>query len=250
MTDTTRPANDDAPVSSDEALSPAPEALDDAVATEPADETVDGAEGLVPAWLALLVLLLIVAVVGVGGFVVRGMLTTSKDQSPTKADIKTSAAAVQANPGDANARLTLAYAYQQDGQYEAALAEYDRVLQQDPKNLAALYNKGICYLALGQSKKAEASLWKVLKIDPTHALAAKALGDYYVSKRQYKSLLVAVGPVADARPTLADLQYLAGLGYEKTGRPKEAETKYRAALTYAPDMQEARDGLVRLGVKP
>jgi tetratricopeptide (TPR) repeat protein len=204
-------------------------------------------ENLVPAWLALLVLVLIIAVVGVGGFVVRGMLSNSKEQSPTKADITEFTAAVAADPGDANARLNLAYAYQQDAQYEAALAEYDKVLQQDPKSTAALYNKGVIYMLRGDAKKGESALWQVLKIDPGNALAAKELGEYYVAKGQYKSLLVAVKPVVEAKPTMADLQYLAALGYEKTGKPDLAKEHYRLALKYAPNMQEARDGLRRLG---
>jgi tetratricopeptide (TPR) repeat protein len=215
--------------------------------TPPTGGAENSDENLVPAWLALLVLVLIVAVVGVGGFVVRGMLATSKEQSPTKADIEQYAAAVSSNPGDPNARLSLAYAYQRDAQYEAALAEYDKVLQQDPKSTAALFNKGVIYMTLGDAKKGEAALWEVLKIDPGNALAAKELGEYYAAKGQYKSLLVAVKPAVEAKPTLADLQYLAGLGYEKTGNAELAKQHYREALKYAPDLQEARDGLKRLG---
>ena len=67
-----------------------------------------------------------------------------------KADIEMDTARrVSANPGDADARLNLAYAYQQDAQYQKALAEYDKVLQQRPKDTAALYNKGVVYMTLG-----------------------------------------------------------------------------------------------------
>jgi len=207
----------------------------------------DSNENLVPAWLALLVLVLIVAVVGVGGFVIRGMVVNTGQTSVAKADIDEWLTAVRSDPGDANARLNLAYAYQQDQQYDRALAEYDKVLQQRPKDTAALYNKGVIYMTLGKSKQGEAALWDVLEIDPGHALAAKELGDYYAAKGQYKSLLVAVGPVVESKPTLADLQYLMGLAYEKTGDTGRAKERYKLALTYAPDTQEAKDGLARLG---
>jgi Tfp pilus assembly protein PilF len=59
---------------------------------------------------------------------------------------------------------------------------------------------------------------------------------------------VAVKPVVEAKPTLADLQYLMGLAYEKTGEPALAKERYTMALKYAPDMKEALDGLQRLGV--
>jgi Tfp pilus assembly protein PilF len=201
----------------------------------------------VPAWLALLVLVLIVAVVGVGGFVIRGMLTGRAETSPTKADIADWTAAVDRSPGDANARLNLAYAYQQDEQYERALAEYDKVLQQTPKETAALYNKGVIYMTLGQTKKGETALWDALEIDPENPLPAKELAEYYSAKGHYKSVIVALKPVVDAKPTLADLQALLGLAYEKTGKNALAKEHYRMALKFTPDLQEARDGLARLG---
>jgi tetratricopeptide (TPR) repeat protein len=202
---------------------------------------------LVPAWLALLVLVLIVAVAGVGGFVVRGTLVKTGETSTTQADVDLYSAMVRANPENAGARLNLAYAYQQNQQYDRALAAYDQVLGQRPGDTAALYNKGLVYMTTGQAKKGEAALWAVLKVDPSHALAAKQLGEYYAAKGQYKSLLVAVAPVVESRPTLADLQYLMGLGYEKTGQPALAKERYTLALKYSPDMREAKDGLRRLG---
>jgi tetratricopeptide (TPR) repeat protein len=204
-------------------------------------------ENLVPAWLALLVLVLIVAVVGVGGFIVRGLMTTREATSPTKADIAEWSAAVSGAPDDVTARLNLAYAYQKDGQFEAALAEYDRVLKQSPKETAALYNKGVIYMAQGQAKKGETALWDALEIDPTNVLAAKELGTYYTTLGHYKSVIVALKPAVDAKPTLADLQALLALAYEKTGQKDLAVDHYRMALQFAPDMQEALDGLARLG---
>lgn len=206
-------------------------------------------QDLVPAWLALVVLILIIAVAGVGGFVVRGLMTRTGETSVAQADLDQWTTAVKANPGDATARLNLAYAYQQDQQYEKALAEYDKVLQQRPKDTAALYNEGVIYMTLGKTTSGEAALRDVLQIDPANELAAKELGDYYAAKGEFKSLIDAVGPVVEEKPTLADLQYLLGLAYEKTGDPTQARQRYTLALTYAPDMQDARDGLARLGTE-
>ena len=86
------------------------------------------------------------------------------------------------------------------------------------------------------------------EIEPAHTLAAKQLGEYYASLGHYRSILVAVEPAADERPEMADLQYLVGLAYENLDDPGRAEERYRAALEYAPDLDEARDGLERLGV--
>lgn len=203
---------------------------------------------MVPAWLAIVVLLLIAAVVGAGGWILRGAVAGPGERTPQSDDVQKWTKAVQSDPENLDARLNLAYAYQQDQKYDVALEGYKAVLKERPKDTAALYNTGVIYMLTGEPKKGEASLWEVLKVEPTHPLAAKELGEYYAARRHYKSLLVAILPALDAKPNLADLQYLAGLAYEKLGDPKKSMGHYRQALQYSPDMQKAKDGLARLGV--
>lgn len=202
---------------------------------------------LVPGWLALLVLVLLLAVVGLGGFIVRGLVTGEHPRNPQDSAVLTARAAAAKQPGNVDALRELAFAYQQAKRYDQALSTYDRVLKLAPKDSASLYNKGVIYLALNVDDKAEETLWDVLENEPTHVLAAKALGDYYASKGQYRSVLVAVRPVVKAKPDMADLQYLMGLAYEHTGHPAWAKARYKLALRYVPDYKQARDGLARLG---
>ncbi|MDY0341115.1 MAG: tetratricopeptide repeat protein, partial [Coriobacteriia bacterium] len=140
------------------------------------------------------------------------------------------------------------YADQQDGDFEAALQGYERVLEIDPGNQGALYNKGTALLALDRGAEAEAVLWDVLEVAPDHVLAAKTLGEYYIGQKHYKSALTALEPVAKARPEFADLQYLSGYSCEQLGLDEPAIAYYQGALEYVPDHAEAREGLVRLGV--
>lgn len=204
-------------------------------------------EDLVPGWLALLVLVLLLAVTALGGFVLRGALM--KDTTITRSGYAVSEleAKVKADPEDIESILSLGYAYQQDGQFQNALDEYDKVLERDPQNLAALYNKGAVLTELGETKKAEQAYWDTLKIAPDHALAAKALGEMYVAQKHYKSALVAVDPVLETRPDLADLQYISGFANEQLGNTDKAIERYKAAAKF--DLVEARDALRRLGVK-
>lgn len=208
----------------------------------------DRSEQLVPVWLAVLVLVLLLAVVGVAGYMIRGRFTDSRPRTVEDIAVEAKQKAVAAKPSDPRAHLDLGFAYQQDGRLSDAIAEYRLVLKADPKNTAALYNEGMVYFQLNDPKKAEELLWDVLNVSKTHVLAAKALGDHYASKGQYRSLVVAVKPAADARPDMADLQYLMGLAYEHLGHKDWAAERYRSALKFVPDMPEARDGLKRLGV--
>jgi tetratricopeptide (TPR) repeat protein len=203
-------------------------------------------EELVPGWLALLVLVLLLAVTAAGGFVLRGVLTRGKQATPATVSEETWKAAVERDPEDIEARLNLAYAYQQQQRWDEALKQYEEVLKRDPKNLAAMYNRGVALLAEGKPKEAEAALWDVLKEAPDHVLAAKTLGELYLSQKHYKSALFTVEPVLKSQPQYADLQYIAGYASEQLGKREAAIAYYRAALKYAPDMTEAKEGLKRL----
>ncbi len=213
------------------------------------DVAADGVreEDLVPGWLALLVLVLLLAVTALGGYVLRGALV--KDTAVTRSGFAVTEweAKVAASPDDVESVLGLGYAYQQDGQFDKALANYNEVLELDAQNLAALYNRGAVLWELGKAKEAEQSYWDVLKIAPDHALAAKALGDIYIDQKHYKSALVAVDPVLETRPDLADLMYISGFANEQLGNKDKAIERYQAAAKF--DLVEARDALRRLGVK-
>ncbi len=203
---------------------------------------------LIPMWLAILVLVLLLGVMGVGGYVIRGVVAgEDRALSPREAEIESWRAKVRATPQDPAAHLGLGYAYQLDGRYDKALSEYQTVLDAEPRDTAALYNRGVVYLKLDVGRKAEESFWNVLEVEPGHVLAAKALGEYYTGKAQYRSAIRAVKPAAEAHPEMADLQYLMGLAYEKLGNKGWATERYKLAVKYAPDMQLAVEGLDRLG---
>lgn len=214
-------------------------------------ETVEAAdakaeENFVPAWLAVLVLVLLLSVMALGGYVIRGFVAGDRRAvTPEQVEIEKWSKQVKADPENIDAVLGLGYAYQQAGNYDRALEQYDAAIELDDKSTAALYNRGIVLRELGLSKESERAFWDVLEVQPDHALAAKALGEYYKSKGQYRSLVRAVRPVVQEHPEMADLQYLMGVAYENLGRNDWASARYKLALTYAPDLKEAREGLRR-----
>lgn len=217
-----------------------------AASTESHGRLAEAAD-LVPGWLALLVLVLLLGVAGLGGYLIRGALIKPQRVTPTEYAVENLENQVKEDPNDPESVLALGYAYQQAGRYEEALEQYEAVLATDPTNNGALYNKGVVLLQMGKTKEGEAALWDLLEVAPDHVLGAKALGEYYVSKKHYKSALVALEPVIKQQPQYADLQYLAGYSCEQLGLASSAITYYQGALTYDPEMAEAKDGLARLG---
>ena len=210
-------------------------------------EEVQDSTGMVPVWLAALVMVLLLAVMGMGGYIIRDLMSRPTASSSAELEVERWEAAVEADINDVEAKLQLGFAYQQAERYEDALLEYDNVLLYWPSDSAARYNKGIVLIELDRGKEAEEVLWDVLELEPGHVLAAKALGDYYAEIGQYRSLIEAVRPVVEQQESAADLQYLMGLAYENLGREDWAEQRYILALKYYPDMPEAREALERLG---
>lgn len=208
----------------------------------------EDARQFVPVWLAGLVLVLLLAVMGLGGYVVRGVVAgESRAPDISEERIERWKRAVADNPEDLDAQVQLGYAYQLAGRYDNAVEAYTHVIERNPRDTAALYNLGIVYGRLGVDKRAEQMLWEVLEIEKDHVLAARALGEIYAEREQYRSLLRAVRPVVEVRPEVADLQYLTGLAYENLGQTEWAVARYRLALTYAPGYEKAIEGLDRMG---
>jgi len=204
-------------------------------------------ENLIPGWLAFLVLGLLLAVAAIAGYIARDAIVRNQVADGASSSLSRLEQSVSTDPADLTMRLQLAYAYQEEGRWADALTEYEQILALEPNDTAALYNKGVVLLELGDTDQAEGTLLTLLGLAPDHVLAAKALGQHYVETERYHELLALLAPVIEQRPQYGDLQYLVGLAHEKLGEADAAITHYEAALTYAPDLVEARDGLARLG---
>lgn len=199
----------------------------------------------VPVWLVAVVIVLLILVIVLSGMIIQMKVEQARSGKRDAAIMALEAQARETD--DPRVLLELGFEYRKAGLLDEALRANKRVIGLDPKNVAARYHVGTILLEMGEFKQAEASFWDALEIDPTHAMSAKALGELYASRAQYKSLLVAVAPAAEANPGLADLQYLLGLGRERTGDVDGAAQAYWNAIERDPGLAEAREGLKRVG---
>lgn len=201
----------------------------------------------VPQWLAATVLVLLLAVVGAAGFIIRGQFDEGAAAQSTR-EIERKEEAVERDPEDVEGLLALGASYHQAGRLREAIEKFERVLEIRPFDTAALYGKGLVFIDQGNDREAEETLWDVLERDPGHVLAAETLGQFYAERGEYRSLVYTVRPVVEKNESSADLQYLMGYAYENLGRGDWAAARYRLALKYFPGMPEAQAGLERLGV--
>jgi len=217
-------------------------------ATQPEVKVGQPHEQAAPRWMLTAMLLLLIAVVGLG-WIVGTRVVSRRTQAALAEDprLRILKKAVRDNPDDLGARRQLAQVYLQGGREKDALREYAGVLSRNPDDVAALHGAGVLYLADGQNEAGEEALLRVLELDPTHTYAALALAEHYTSTKRVDGVVRVLKPAADSHPEIADLQYLLGFGYEETGDSAAAVKYYRRALRFVPDMKEAQEALDRLG---
>ena len=75
----------------------------------------------------------------------------------------------QDEPKDAKFYVDRGIAYGEKGEYDQAIADFNRALEVDPKSASAYYNRGIGYWRKGQRDLAISDYTKALGINPKDA---------------------------------------------------------------------------------
>ncbi len=215
------------------------------------DSHVDVDAQGVPRWMVAAVIILIIAIVGVGALLVFSVFA-EKDPLPISAverDIILYQDKVAKNPQDPQAYGSLAQAYLAAERYPEALAEANRLIKLQPKNLGGLYLRGLALRLTGDYDGALEAYDAVLALVPTEAEAMyqksvvmRAKGDLDGAQK-YLQAAVAANPMA------SDVRVQLGAVYESKGQKEKAVEQYREALRYVPDYAPALEALRRLGVK-
>ncbi len=206
-------------------------------------------EHRVPLWLALLVAVLAVAVIGLGAYVIAVSRASGDGTGEARlAQLRVDSAKrrMKSTNGSVDSRLQLAFAYQRAGNFSAAEKQYARVLKADSNNVAAEFNLGVMDELAKDTKAAAQHYNRVLVIDPGHELAAKQLSLIEYANEDWDGMLATLEPALADNPDLSDLRYLLGVAYEKTGQRDKAVKQYRAALKFYPNLREAKEALARL----
>jgi tetratricopeptide (TPR) repeat protein len=111
--------------------------------------------------------------------------------------------------------------YQRLGNFDMAMAYYQKAVELDPAYAVAYNDLGIIYEAKGMSDRAEESYLKAVKIDPNYLSSYSNLALFYEGKRDLKQAAVywqkriEFGPVGDpwtekARKRLEDIRLVLG----------------------------------------
>lgn len=149
-------------------------------------------------------------------------------------------------PDNADAHNNLGQRYQQRGEYEKAIDEYQQAIEMRPNFHGAYNNLAVCYGKLKMYPEAETALRKCIALKP---------GDYY-AMNNLAIMFIETGRLADGlriaeqtvklEPGYANGRVTLGSAYAMSRRFDDAEREFREALRLEPDNHSASVNLERL----
>jgi tetratricopeptide (TPR) repeat protein len=117
------------------------------------------------------------------------------------------------HPERVDVRSNLGAAYSRLGRYENAIEQYKRALIVDAANQTVRFNLALAYYKAAWFAEAASELNQILVASPTSPQATNArlvLADCQVRLGEYKKVIEALSPLADADPNDRKLAYLLG----------------------------------------
>ena len=166
---------------------------------------------------------------------------TSAKVSPESQTLVTAPeATAQANPDSAQAQFELGNAYVQAGQWDQALAAFQKAIELDPNFQGAYANLGVVYYQLEKLDLAASQYKKALELDPNDGDVAYYLGALYLQQALLNNnpanpdlLNQAIAQLEHAReldPNLAEPYFSLGVAYNALNQPEEAIQAFETFL--------------------
>jgi len=143
--------------------------------------------------------------------------------------------AVELNAGLVPVHVTLARVYQQTGQLDKALAEYQRAVDADPTAIEAANQIGKVYKQQGKYQKAEEAYKNVISRRPEYWAGYAGLGELYYRSGQFAPAARQFQSVIDLLPDNPLGYYNLGAAYLGLGRYEDAIAILQKGLNIKPN---------------
>lgn len=121
------------------------------------------------------------------------------------------------------------------GEYEAALASIDVMLERDPENLAALSLKGKIYFAMGDLDRAEETFRRCLELDPANSDVVVGLCRIESMRGEHERVIELAQIGRETRSPFGMFDAIEARALLALGRQDEADALLASALEDAPD---------------
>jgi tetratricopeptide (TPR) repeat protein len=149
------------------------------------------------------------------------------------------------NPNYSRAHFNLGLVLSQKGEMAPAMAEYRKVLDLDPNFVDAHYNLANDLFQMDRVDDAIVHYRKVLEINPDHVEANNNLGYSFFEKGQIGDAIVQYRKALRVNPNFFDAHYNLGIALIQTGRIAEATAEFQEAVRLNPSDLHAQSNLAR-----
>ncbi len=112
--------------------------------------------------------------------------------------------------------------YQEKGQWDKAIAEYNKAIELNPEYAEAYYNRGIAYGNKGQYDQAISDYTKAIELNPRYAMAYVTRGSAYRQKGQFDQAISDFNKVIEINPEFAEAYFNRALTYTIKGEYDKA----------------------------
>ena len=142
----------------------------------------------------------------------------------------------KANPDAKKAMLESGINYNANGQYKEAMAEFNKVIEMDPKNAEAYNYRGYCYILAGDFEKATADYTKAIDLDPFYADAYYNRAMVYdMHKSDHTNAICDFTKAIQLKPRFGEAYLGRGAAYAKDGKSDAAINDYNKAIEIDPE---------------
>lgn len=150
-----------------------------------------------------------------------------------------------------DAKLAEAYfgrglAYDADRQFDRAIKDHQQAISLNPKYAMAYFGLGLAYHDKGQNERAIEAYSKAIELDPRYAQALYDRGVAYGALNQIDRAIADFSAAIDVQPNYAKALFMRGLAYRDSGKADAALADFEGAVRADPKFEpaiKARDEL-------
>jgi len=143
--------------------------------------------------------------------------------------------AIELNPNDTEAYLNRGQAYAiGSGQYDLAIADYNKVIKINPRDAQAYFKRGKVYKQKGEFDRAISDYSKAIELNPNYAEAYTNRGVIYGrDKGQFDLAISDFNKAIEVNPQLLEAYLNKASACENSGQTEEAINAYKGFLQHA-----------------
>jgi tetratricopeptide (TPR) repeat protein len=142
---------------------------------------------------------------------------------------------IQLVPNNANAYYNRGLAYAGKGDLDPAISDYDKAIQLNPDFFEAYINRGNAYFDNGNMDQAISDFDKAIQLNPDFVMAYYNRGNAYKDKGDLDRAISDFDQAIQLDPTLAQAYVNRGIAYSEQGDLDRAISDYDKAIQIRPD---------------